>query len=465
MRRMQRADWKRSVPSASDADAATDEAPASASSATQMRALQRRWLQRKAERDGAPRGANERLTRAARSAGERVDPLVQRRVEQATGADLSSVRVHTGGASAEAAASVEARAYTVGRDVHFAAGQYQPHTREGQRLLAHELVHTVQQGQASADVAQHKLEVSQPGDDAEREADALADHIVDGRPAAPQSVQQAPTISRAPMLQRQEAATGPVGPAGSTEGDGIEEQGPPAPEENGGEPVVAKLELNADVETADRTKLSLEDLAEAKVGHAWVSLRYNDPAKVPDHLPNPSHDLLKGGGTAMGFWPLIHRAEEWGVDGKATDPEMRERMDKGETPGAGASPNPEHTGFSLNPFKSYVPGRVEEPDTAHAAKGLMTYELTQKQVDRLMGYVDSKRSAQYSLFFYNCTNFAVEAVQAAGHAPPDASAFGICMPNALYKSILELKQQGDADAMTTPLEPGESESTGNDKKR
>jgi hypothetical protein len=187
---------------------------------------------------------------------------------------------------------------------------------------------------------------------------------------------------------------------------------------------------------------------------------------VPDSIANPSNELLKGGGTAMGMWPLIHRAEEWGVDGKPTDPEMQERMDKGETPGAGASPDPANTGFDLNPLKSYVPGRVEEPDTAHAAKGLMSYDLTQKQVDSMMGYVNSKREAQYSLFFFNCVTFATQAVAAAGQTPPDGSTLGICMPNTLYKSILELKQEGNPNAMTTPLGKNESEpGPGNSKKK
>ena len=157
----------------------------------------------------------------------------------------------------------------------------------------------------------------------------------------------------------------------------------------------------------------------------------------------------------MGFWPLIHRVDDW-PGGKPSEA-IAERVDQGETPGAGASDNPAHTGFSKNPFHSFVPGRVEEPDTAHAPKGVKTYDLTAQQVKSLMGFVDSKRNAQYSLFFFNCTTFATEAVAAAGHAPPDASMFGICLPNALYKSILEMEQKGDPSAQTTPLGEGETQ--------
>jgi hypothetical protein len=65
--------------------------------------------------------------------------------ESRYGHDLSSVRLHHDGAAAESAKALDARAYTVGRDVVFGAGEYRPHTAEGKRLLAHELAHVVQQ--------------------------------------------------------------------------------------------------------------------------------------------------------------------------------------------------------------------------------------------------------------------------------------------------------------------------------
>jgi hypothetical protein len=59
--------------------------------------------------------------------------------------DLSAVRVHAGGRSAEAARSINANAYTVGQDIVFDDGRYDPLSGAGRRLLAHELAHTVQQ--------------------------------------------------------------------------------------------------------------------------------------------------------------------------------------------------------------------------------------------------------------------------------------------------------------------------------
>jgi hypothetical protein len=66
------------------------------------------------------------------------------------GQDFSQVRVHNDARAAETARAVQARAYTVGQDVVFGAGQYAPETGEGRRLLAHELTHVVQQRPGSS---------------------------------------------------------------------------------------------------------------------------------------------------------------------------------------------------------------------------------------------------------------------------------------------------------------------------
>jgi hypothetical protein len=61
------------------------------------------------------------------------------------GADFNQVRVHTDSIAAETAKSVNAKAFTIGKDVIFGAGQYSPRTSTGKTLLAHELTHVVQQ--------------------------------------------------------------------------------------------------------------------------------------------------------------------------------------------------------------------------------------------------------------------------------------------------------------------------------
>jgi hypothetical protein len=65
--------------------------------------------------------------------------------EQRFGHDFSQVRVHSGSQSARLTNAVNARAFTVGRDVVFGADQYAPETQEGKKILAHELSHVIQQ--------------------------------------------------------------------------------------------------------------------------------------------------------------------------------------------------------------------------------------------------------------------------------------------------------------------------------
>ena len=66
-------------------------------------------------------------------------------MEPRFGHDFSGVRVHTGPEAGRSARSFGALAYTLGRNLVFRDGQYAPHTSDGQRLLAHELAHVVQQ--------------------------------------------------------------------------------------------------------------------------------------------------------------------------------------------------------------------------------------------------------------------------------------------------------------------------------
>lgn len=133
--------------------------------------------------NGVASGADQAVARAAGSSGEPLRDDVRVRFETSLGADLSAVRVHTGGESAEASSAVGAKAYTVGNDIHFGAGRYVPDDPFGLHLLAHEVAHTQQQAGGAAH-RQHKLEVSTPGDALEHEADRAADAMVNGQPAA-----------------------------------------------------------------------------------------------------------------------------------------------------------------------------------------------------------------------------------------------------------------------------------------
>lgn len=84
----------------------------------------------------------------SRGGGAPLSPALRGFFEPRFGQGLGHVRLHADAAAAREARSLRARAFTRGADISFAAGQYDPASAAGQRLLAHELTHTLQQGGA-----------------------------------------------------------------------------------------------------------------------------------------------------------------------------------------------------------------------------------------------------------------------------------------------------------------------------
>ena len=89
------------------------------------------------------------IARQRQDGGRPLPSATRAFMEPRFGADFSSVRVHTGGEAGAIARSLHSRAFTLGSDVFFAPGEYRPESAGGQRLLAHELTHVVQQGGGS----------------------------------------------------------------------------------------------------------------------------------------------------------------------------------------------------------------------------------------------------------------------------------------------------------------------------
>lgn len=85
------------------------------------------------------------VPRALHQGGQPLDADARAFFEPRFGVDFGDVRVHTGTKAAQSARSLNALAYTVGRDMVFNDGQYAQHTESGRRLLAHELAHVTQQ--------------------------------------------------------------------------------------------------------------------------------------------------------------------------------------------------------------------------------------------------------------------------------------------------------------------------------
>ena len=141
---------------------------------------------------------------ALRSPGRPLDAATRAFMEGGFGHDFGRVRVHADEKAAESARAVKAAAYTIGRDVVFGTEQYQPATRAGRRLLAHELTHVAQQGD-SRPASGDNLTVEAPDSGSEREAEENAARISEGqRPLASSSsargvLQRQPEQEEAPI--------------------------------------------------------------------------------------------------------------------------------------------------------------------------------------------------------------------------------------------------------------------------
>ena len=106
-----------------------------------------------------------------RSPGHPLDESSREFMESRLGHDFSRVRVHTDTRAAHSARTVNAIAYTVGRNVVFGPGRYEPASTQGRRLLAHELTHVVQQGEGKIP---SRLVVGYSKDRLEQEAEMMA---------------------------------------------------------------------------------------------------------------------------------------------------------------------------------------------------------------------------------------------------------------------------------------------------
>lgn len=129
-------------------------------------------------------------------------------MESRLGHDFSQVRVYTDSEAAKSARSVNALAFTVGSKVVFGSGQFKPNTSEGQRLLAHELTHVVQQTTGSTYEVESGIAPS--GTLAEREADQTAESVVSGGPVrSPKSSAAQLHRQSVPGKEGWPSATGP----------------------------------------------------------------------------------------------------------------------------------------------------------------------------------------------------------------------------------------------------------------
>jgi hypothetical protein len=129
--------------------------------------LQRSALKNSSVEEKGPNSAPPIVHEVLRSPGAPLDDTARAFMEPRFGQDFSQVRVHTGAKASESAKAVDALAYTVGQDVVFKEGQYNPRVAGGKALLAHELAHV---GQQEAAPVSGPLYIADLGSPTERQA-------------------------------------------------------------------------------------------------------------------------------------------------------------------------------------------------------------------------------------------------------------------------------------------------------
>lgn len=158
--------------------------------------LQRRASSADSNRNSKP-SLPPMVNEVLRSPGQPLDASTRSAMEARFGHDFSRVRVHADSSAAESARMVNARAYTVGQHIAFGAARFDPHGFLGQKLLAHELTHVVQQakyGSATANIA-----IGDTNHPAETEADHVSAQF------AASNTFRLPEVQLAgPVLQRED---------------------------------------------------------------------------------------------------------------------------------------------------------------------------------------------------------------------------------------------------------------------
>lgn len=125
--------------------------------------------------------------------GSKMDSETQSFMENRFGADFSGVKIHTGNEASSMSQNLNAKAFTVGNDIYFNNGQYNPSSNSGKHLLAHELTHTLQQGNGfSENYIQRDLAVDPPN------PTAVARELSD------QEIQEAISFNRATFRNTEE---------------------------------------------------------------------------------------------------------------------------------------------------------------------------------------------------------------------------------------------------------------------
>ncbi|MCD4752000.1 MAG: DUF4157 domain-containing protein [Anaerolineaceae bacterium] len=158
-------------------------------------AVQRLIAQRKSEEGFDLDDKTTAKIQQSRSGGQALESSLQRQMETKFGKSLDDVKLHTDQPANTLSQQLGASAFTIGSDVFFREGKYDPGSTKGQELLAHELTHVIQQREGKVNSGKPGLNVRPAGDEFEQEADSTAQSLAS---------EASPQTAVAPSVQRQE---------------------------------------------------------------------------------------------------------------------------------------------------------------------------------------------------------------------------------------------------------------------
>jgi hypothetical protein len=288
------------------------------------------------------------------SAGQPLDPSVRGFFEARMGHDFSRVRLHADDMAGTSAQAVSANAYAVGEHIVFAPGRYRPGTADGDRLLAHELTHVVQQsGATGGHTASLRIDAA-----GEAEAERAADQVMRGGPARVGSHAMGFAVQR-------DAESKPKSCAGWTCLKDLSkcEQPDPGKEGNGTPSTSWTLSAMIDVDV-----FSSKDVGATTFGHSYVRFTESNGAQY-----------------TYGFYPQTQATVALGS--------------VKETPGCIVHPDTTHT--ACVDYEESFPLDKTQYDAALANAKLWC-----------------SAPPPYHLFDVNCTTFVAKVVEKAGKSLP-----------------------------------------------
>ncbi len=195
---------------------------------------------------------------AMRFPGQELDSGTRAFMEPRVNEDLGGVRVHTDSVAAESAEALGAHAYTSGSDIYFATGKFAPGSGEGKKLLAHELVHTLQQRGTTPSLACKSASTNDlivdPDNMLEQNADRVAEQVLSAAPQR-ESVKAAPSG----VVQRQPVAY----------------SSPPPPYDPVAEDETPRTVAELQAMTNDQLLFEVTRLKH------WLTSERNQPAEIP----------------------------------------------------------------------------------------------------------------------------------------------------------------------------------------